>query len=491
MTEPAIRLDRIALSPGGVPLFEQFNLSVAAGEHVAIVGPSGAGKSSLLALIAGRLKPASGTCQVHGPCASIHQDFRLVQVRSALGNSLDGARASMGWWRARKERPRAKALLIELGLEQRMHVRVDRLSGGEQQRVAIARALMRDPKILLADEPTSSLDHDSAHALMALLNALRQRHALTIVSVLHDRALAHAHADRVLALRPEQAATPHAASASNQAMSGRPDPAFAQAMATPLAGGIGPAWLSGLMLALVALACAFAVHALELRMPDGGIAAQLQRFLGALIPSAEQWQKLPYRSLLGALWDTLLMAWLATVAAIIVSLPLSIFAAKSLTPAWLHIPIRALLNALRAVPSLLWALLAVGAFGLGPLAGVLALALYSLGYLTKFFYEHFESLDPRVPQALRELGLSRLACVFAADLPAARLGLLSSMVFMLEYNFRTATVLGIVGAGGIGFELKTAVDWGNWHVVGAILLALMLAVILFDGLAARIRRALA
>jgi phosphonate transport system permease protein len=140
---------------------------------------------------------------------------------------------------------------------------------------------------------------------------------------------------------------------------------------------------------------------------------------------------------------------------------------------------------------LLWALLAVGAFGLGALPGIIALAIYSLGYLTKFYYEALESVPAAVPQALRALGMGRAQAFFAGLLPAGRLALLSASVFMLEYNFRTATVLGVVGAGGIGYELKLAIDWGNWHVVGVILAVLVVAVILFDALASRLRRALA
>lgn len=486
MTAAAVDLDDVALELGGVAVLDGFALTVARGEHVALVGASGAGKTSVLRLIGGQLRPGRGRVAVEGPCASIHQDFRLVGARTALANTLDGARARSGLRASLAERERARALLERLGLGARVDTRVDRLSGGEQQRVAIARALMREPKILLADEPTSALDRDSAVALMTLIDRLRREDGLTVVSVLHDRALAEDHADRIVELGAARRSAPTSTASTSRSQ----PPAFATASAAEPGRERSATLYAAIATALVALLCAFAVSWLDLESPDGGVMAQLARFTSALVPSAAQWQAAPYGSLGRAVIDTLAMALLATVLAIVVSLPAAAMAARTLAPAWLHLPVRALLNAVRSVPSLLWALLAVGAFGLGALAGILALAVYSVGYLAKFYYEHFEAVDRRVPEALRELGLSRTATFLLADLPLVRLNLVSSSIFMLEYNFRTATVLGVVGAGGIGYELKLAVDWGNWHIVGIILLVLVLAVVLFDALASRLRRAM-
>lgn len=480
-----IRLEGVSLIRSGVPVLAGFDLQVGPGEHVALVGPSGAGKTSILALVAGQLRPDTGRVRVEGVVASIHQDFRLVGSRSALENALDGLRAAHGLHAARLRRGEAEALLRRLGLGERLQLRADRLSGGEQQRVAIARALLRDAQVLLADEPTSALDAASGAALMDLLDELRRERGLTILSVLHDHALASAHADRIVAITPNPEG--ELASAPPTAL----PRAFAEAAARDDERADGHRWWLALGTAAVALLCALALHWLQLSWPQDGVLGQLLRFTGQLWPARGEWAGIPWTTLGRAVLDTLAMALLATVVAVFIALPLSATAARSISPPWLALPVRGLLNALRAVPSLLWALLAVGAFGLGPLAGIAALCAYSLGYLTKFFYEHFEAVDPHVPEALRALGLGRFATFRLADLPAARLGLLSSSVFMLEYNFRTATVLGIVGAGGIGFELKLAVDWGNWHVVGVIIVLLVLAVVLFDTLAHRLRRAAA
>jgi phosphonate transport system permease protein len=516
-----IMLKQVSLLQGdGVCVLDRIDLELAPGEHVAIVGPSGSGKTSLLRVLAGELAPTSGELRHSGRVASIHQDFRLVGTTSALGNALHGAAAEVGFWRSlgawpAATRASAVAWLQQVGLGARLQQRVDRLSGGEQQRVALARALMRRPSLLLADEPVSALDRPSARALLQLLDALRRQHGITVVSVLHDVGLAREFADRVLTLRdgrllpldaesstaatpvvPAAAAPPEAtqaAAATAAAAPGwelGPEAEFAAARAAEAAPSPWR-WLGRAVgTAVFALLCAWAVSALDLRWPDDGAAAQAARFVGQLVPDAREWAALDWRALGIAMRDTLLMAWLATLCAIALSLPLAAAAARNVAPAWLRLPTRALLNAIRAVPSLLWALLAVGAFGLGALPGIVALAIYSLGYLTKFYYEALESVPAPVPQALRALGMGGAQAFLAGVLPASRLALLSASVFMLEYNFRTATVLGVVGAGGIGYELKLAIDWGNWHVVGVILAVLVAAVILFDALASRLRRAL-
>ncbi|MCX7033458.1 MAG: ATP-binding cassette domain-containing protein [Arenimonas sp.] len=511
---PGVSLRDVTVVVGeGVRVLDRLSLDVAAGSHVAIVGPSGSGKTTLLRVLAGQCAPRQGSVFVPGRVASIHQDFRLVGSSTALANVLHGAAAEAGLLRSltgygAQRRARARGWLETLGLKARANVRVDRLSGGEQQRVAIARALMSRPAVLLADEPAASLDPASSRALMQLLDDLRRTEGLTLITVLHDAALADEFADRVVSLSAAQPdAQPSAQGGPSGATPALPDAGRAPAappgsvepgspeagFARAAEGAHQPAWRrwlrGGAALATLAAVTAFAVSALELQLPQAGAADNAARFAAALVPSADQWRALDYRALGVALLDTLLMAWLGTLLAIVFSLPLAACAARNVGPTWLRLPTRALLNAIRAVPSLLWALLAVGAFGLGALPGVIALSAYSLGYLTKFYYEALESVDDRVPEALRSLGLSRAQQFFAGILPASRMALMSASVFMLEYNFRTATVLGIVGAGGIGYELKLAVDWGNWHVVGVILAILVAAVIAFDTAAARLRRA--
>jgi phosphonate transport system permease protein len=216
---------------------------------------------------------------------------------------------------------------------------------------------------------------------------------------------------------------------------------------------------------------------------DGALAEAL-RFLARLVPTPAQWGEIPWPDLGASLLDTLRMAVLGTVLASLVALPLAVLAARTITPAWAGWPVRAALNLWRAVPSIVWALLFVAAVGLGTMAGVLGLIAYSVGYLTKFFYEALEGAETAAASALAELGASRAQRFLHAVLPVALPALAGAILFMLEYNVRAASVLGLVGAGGIGHDLKLAVDWSNWHIVGAILALLALAVIAVDSFSA-------
>ncbi|HXN80395.1 MAG TPA: ABC transporter ATP-binding protein [Steroidobacteraceae bacterium] len=184
------------------------------GETVAIMGRSGSGKSTLLNLISGIDRADSGTVQVDGhevtamgePARTlfrrahigfVYQFFNLIPTLDVAENvrlvlELNGVRGA-------RARERSLAALADVGLAERAHSAVDRLSGGEQQRVAIARALVHEPALLLADEPTGNLDEQTAREVLPLLLSLTRARGATLIIVTHDEALARA-ADRVLEL---------------------------------------------------------------------------------------------------------------------------------------------------------------------------------------------------------------------------------------------------------------------------------------------------
>ena len=195
---------------GNVDVLRNVNLEVRQGEHVAIVGPSGAGKSTLLRLCGALAWPASGIVQV-GPVTStrelqgavlarfrreqvglVFQQFSLLPTLTALENTM---LPLLPYHSRRLLRKRATSLLSEVGLESRLDHYPDQMSGGEQQRVAIARALIAAPPLLLADEPTGSLDSATGLQVMNLLNTLCREHGCTLVVVTHDPTIA-ALADR-------------------------------------------------------------------------------------------------------------------------------------------------------------------------------------------------------------------------------------------------------------------------------------------------------
>jgi lipoprotein-releasing system ATP-binding protein len=202
------------------------DLSVKPGEFVAIEGRSGSGKSTLLHLIAGLDAPDAGDIFIDSEVVSqlsttpigdgalsrlrnarigfVFQFYHLLPELNVLQNTTlaRSIKESVLSYRVNKREIEAKAadILNTLGLSHRIHHRSNQLSGGERQRVAIARALMNDPAVLLADEPTGNLDHETGKSIMAVLENLHQTRKQTIVMVTHDRSLA-GRADRSLLLR--------------------------------------------------------------------------------------------------------------------------------------------------------------------------------------------------------------------------------------------------------------------------------------------------
>ncbi|MCT9811014.1 phosphonate ABC transporter, permease protein PhnE [Acidovorax sp. Be4] len=199
---------------------------------------------------------------------------------------------------------------------------------------------------------------------------------------------------------------------------------------------------------------------------------------------------------LGYLWhvllkmgETLEIALWATLLAVLLSLPLAWFSATNYSPNRLCYSLaRALVSALRAIPELVSALLLVLAYGFGPIAGVLALALHGAGFLGKFYAEDIETADDKPQEALRAIGASPLQVMRHAVLPQVMPQFIGYTLYVLDRNVRMATVVGLVGAGGIGQELKGRYDMYQYAHVGTILLAIFVTVFLLDQIAARLRR---
>jgi len=472
------------------------SITVNKGEVVAIVGPSGSGKTTLLGCLAGRIRPCDGCVTGCARIASIHQDLKLVHSLSSRENVLHGSLGRSSFLKslfnfAKDERENADQLLSRVGLEKRADTTVQDLSGGEKQRIAIARALMQKPDVLLADEAVASLDDINAHSLLRLFRDLAKKEDLAVVLVLHDYRLAEMYADRVVSLEggsilfngtSEVNPWPQQQSAQNEL-----ELAEAQSRMSESKSIRTYLWWG---LALLMLGWALAGISGELDNTSGAF-GRLFAFVGLLFPaSLGELTAIPWGTLFGALIETLQMAVIGTAAGIVLALPLAALSARNTGPKWVREPTRVLLNAVRTVPSLIWALLFVAAVGLGPLAGILALTLYSVGYLSKFFYEAFEAIDPGPQMALQEIGASRLQQFQHAVWPAAKAAALSSCIFILEYNVRAATVLGIVDAGGIGFYMKEYIDFRFFPAVTASLLMVLVVVLALDTLSRKIRKKL-
>jgi len=192
------------------------------------------------------------------------------------------------------------------------------------------------------------------------------------------------------------------------------------------------------------------------------------------------------RTLLGLL-ETIQIAVMATAFAIVFSVPIAIAGAQTLSPRWLVFISRLLMNAIRTIPSLIWALLAVAIVGPNPLAGVIGLTFYSVGYLGKFFSDAFESVDIDVARALRALGARTLQAFQYGLWPHAKPLVWSYSLWMLEYNIRSAAIVGIVGAGGVGLQLHTYQEYYQWDKFATVLLFMFLLVSALDLLGERVR----
>ncbi|MCY7332138.1 MAG: phosphonate ABC transporter, permease protein PhnE [Pseudanabaena sp. CAN_BIN31] len=188
-----------------------------------------------------------------------------------------------------------------------------------------------------------------------------------------------------------------------------------------------------------------------------------------------------------ALIETVQMSLLGTTIGAILSVPIALLSAQNLSPFWLRSLANLLQNAVRSVPSIILGLFFVAATGLGAPAGTLALGIYTIGYLAKFYQEAIESVDKR---SLESLQVSRASWwqiaqygVFPQVLPLC----LGYTLYMFEYNIRAASVLGVVGAGGIGFELVSYIRGFEYNKAMTMMLVLLVVVTAIDAFSSQLR----
>jgi phosphonate transport system permease protein len=217
-----------------------------------------------------------------------------------------------------------------------------------------------------------------------------------------------------------------------------------------------------------------------------GLPALGQLFSEMVPPDFSRW-----RAWLRPLLDTLAMSIAGTALAVVLSLPLAILAAPNTAPNGIvrHVA-RTFLSFLRSVPELIMGILFVAAVGFGALPGVLALALHSVGMVAKFYAEAIEHVDPKPLEAARAAGASAGQVITHAVLPQVLPQLADITIYRWEYHFRASTVLGIVGAGGIGFELIAALRLIKYDQVSAILLTILACVVIVDAIGSILRKRL-
>lgn len=198
---------RYCMGEEDVLALKDISFEIGEGAFAAFVGPSGSGKSTLLNLMGCLDHPSSGTMWVYGTDIStlsrsaaatfrgehlgfVFQDFNLVPVLSAYENIEYPLLMVRGWSEA-KRRERVNQMIAAVGMTDQAHKRPDQLSGGQKQRVAVARALVGEPKLVLADEPTANLDHDTAYKVLNLMKTMRDNFGTSFIFSTHDPKIMH------------------------------------------------------------------------------------------------------------------------------------------------------------------------------------------------------------------------------------------------------------------------------------------------------------
>ena len=269
--------------------------------------------------------------------------------------------------------------------------------------------------------------------------------------------------------------------------------AYARALATA-PHLLRPSWRNrlGHLAALGLSVAVLAAMVVDLQISPGAIFAgvgKLGRFAHAAFPPSDGGQ---LTRILRAIAETFFMAFAGTVLAAVAAAPLGVIGAKTVVgQPVVHFVFRRALDWCRGVPALVWALILVSAFGLGPFGGVIALALADMPRLAKLFSEAIENGDERPMEGVRAAGVSPLMALRYGLAPQVAPVIASQCLFFLESNFRNAAVLGIVGAGGIGFELQERIRVFAFDEAAFIILLYMVCVAALDSVSQRLRAKLA
>ena len=206
---------------------------------------------------------------------------------------------------------------------------------------------------------------------------------------------------------------------------------------------------------------------------------------GFLKPNFTEWRRYVLEMI-----ETVQIALWATTLAVIIGIPFAILASSNVAPQWIVQPVRRLMDSFRAIHEMIFALLFVVAVGLGPVAGVLALTIHNVGVVAKLFSEAVEAIDPRPVEGIRATGATRLQEVIFGIIPQVMPLWSSYALYRFDTNVRSATVLGIVGAGGVGQSLYENIHSFQYSDTSAIILIVIATIVLVDILSAFIRKLL-
>jgi phosphonate transport system permease protein len=241
--------------------------------------------------------------------------------------------------------------------------------------------------------------------------------------------------------------------------------------------------------ALLAVVAAYALFRLEFSLARLGTGiVQLGTFLGLMIPPSPGSQ---FQALLKALAETVAIAFLGTLLAAIIAAPLGFLAARNtMANRLVRFLTRRFSDSIRGVDTLIWALIWINVVGLGPFAGVLAIMTSDIGSFSKLFSEAIETIDHKAGEGVMSTGGSKLHAIRFGIVPQVMPIIISQVLYYFESNTRSATIIGIVGAGGIGLFLAEMIRTYEWDRVAFIILMILATVSLIDFVSSRLRLAI-
>ena len=191
------------------------------------------------------------------------------------------------------------------------------------------------------------------------------------------------------------------------------------------------------------------------------------------------------------LLETISIAFLGTLIGAVLAIPISFLSSTNIVPRWVTLIFRSITMLIRTIPALVWALIWIRVTGPGPFCGVVTQSVCSIGMISKMYITAIENLDEGVLEALDACGCNTFEKIRVGIIPQLSASFISTAIYRFDINLKDATILGIVGAGGIGFPLNDAIANARWNRVGAFVIVLVIVVVIIEWISTRIRTRLA
>ena len=220
---------------------------------------------------------------------------------------------------------------------------------------------------------------------------------------------------------------------------------------------------------------------------EKGLLIAVSALKGLVHPNVTYMTNLTESGLLYMLFETLAIAFLGTMIGVVISIPLAFIASRNICPKWINLTVLTIISIIRAFPSFMLGIMFVKTVGPGPFAGVLSMAIGSIGMLAKLIIEAIEDLNPGISEALDAAGCSTFEKIRYGIIPQLSSNIVSIILYRLDINVKNASILGVVQAGGIGAQLMFAISARRWSDCGAMLIGIIALVLIIEVISTKIR----